>query len=167
MKKQLLGKLNNTKGSSLPEALVGFLIAVLTSMILVGVVTTSGNIMITGQEALDIVYGEQRALDVFVHHDYSALYDTDTDPDADSSFSTFEQRAGDDFSRVQLIYNVDDSGDTEKTVFVLQDAEEAEESAYPVTETSVVYCQSVKHKVLCFTTPPDRVFAGEEQEEDE
>lgn len=148
MGKRFISKLNSSKGSSLPEALVGFLIAVLTSMILVGVVMTSGNIMSSGQEALDGVYGEQRALDIFVRHQYISLPDT-----VEPSFKTL---ADSDSDLVDTYYD----RTIRPTEMILTDVGTGVpgESTYPRAKTYIAYCRSKKHKILGFTTPPSQKF---------
>jgi len=160
MEKRYLQILNNEKGNSLPEALIGFLIAVLTSMILVSVVMASGNIMAAGQDALDIVYKEQRALDIFLHHDYDSLGNP-----MDPGPNTFRYQVNAVIESGDVVSAEFGSGVGDTTTITLHDLGDPDDPnngsptspRYTDKQPLVTYCRAERSGVYCFTTPPGAV----------
>ncbi len=80
MKRAIGRKLNSTRGSGIAEALVGFLISVLSVITLLGVATTTLELIKQGDVSLSRLYEEESAMETFVKsgqispelgHDYS------------------------------------------------------------------------------------------------
>jgi len=152
-------KLKDRKGSSMPEAMIGFLIAVLASMVLVGVVTVSGNIMIAGEESLKKVYETQMVFDIFVHHDYEQL----ETPDGTTEISFQSRATGTDgkkfYSNVTTNY-LPPSATNQGTVIIVTDCGVPGGTltgSPDEAEASVSYCLSERFGIFCFTTPPGNV----------
>lgn len=167
MEKRVFQILNSKKGSSLPEALIGFLMAVLTSLILVGVVMTSENIMAVGKDALDTVYEEQKAFDIFLRHDYGSLFYSDPADPTPDTFQAKAEAAGLTVTGAGAVVTAKIGTATgDETVFTLQDLGDPDDPnngdpdspRYTLKKPSVTYCKAVKSKVFCFTTQPGAVI---------
>ena len=65
MKKSILKKLRSRRGSGIGEALVGFLISVLSVLILFGIVSTTADLIRDGDISLQRFYLEESILDKF------------------------------------------------------------------------------------------------------
>ena len=60
-----LKKLKSRRGSGIAEALVGFLISVLSVLILFGIISTTGDLIREGDANLQKFYSEEKALDLY------------------------------------------------------------------------------------------------------
>ncbi len=61
----VLKKLKSRRGSGIAEALVGFLISVLSVLILFGIISTTGDLIREGDANLEKFYKEEKALDQY------------------------------------------------------------------------------------------------------
>lgn len=60
-------KLRSKRGSGIAEALVGFLISVLSVMMILGIVTTTRTLVSEGDKSMELLYQEEAAMNEFHH----------------------------------------------------------------------------------------------------
>ena len=67
MKHAAIRKLNSKRGSSIAEALVGFLISVLSVITLLNIANTTMELIRQGDASIQVLYDEEGAMDGFVN----------------------------------------------------------------------------------------------------
>ena len=72
MKRATMRKLKSRRGSGIAEALVGFLISVLSVLTLVGIATTTLELIKQGDANLQVLYREEGKMDTFVNEGANA-----------------------------------------------------------------------------------------------
>lgn len=125
-------KLKSKRGSGLAEALVGFLICVLSVLILLSIVTTTTELIKKGDDSLAMLYAEEAAMEKFNCYDLDSFSD---DPSAADG---------------TLFINAD--GTTANFTIEVQGDPTSSDPAFsdPPIESRVAYFETLHHHLLGF-----------------